>query len=548
MPKFNGATSWEQYQQVFDAIVLSNGWDDVTAALQLLSHLEGDALNVALLVPASRQASWIGLVGALSAHYGSPGLLADYRRQFEKTTRKSGEDPSIFAMALETLAIEAFGDMGQTARLCITRDRFIAGHVSCELCRNLDSVSPETPIWDIVDRCRVWESHADSDVRRVGKPGPDLTFPTYMVSSSDGEMDDIWVAAVTNQQSTSDQLETFLRKLLAGTAVPAPAPRPEPPTMLLQRLLVGTPTRQPIPDAPAGSSGLETLLKTLFSGNPAPTQRPRPGPIRRDWATVVCFSCGKGNCRDRREVFRSSVSDPVCPVALEIRGWQRCEAFRNNRYVYYEDFDGRSKSSEYNDPWDYREWDDWSDIEDTAGYYDILPETVEDDSVVPTLDSNEAVVTADGSSGNLLPPQTHDGPDFSCSPGSGVVLRQPQIHSGLDMPGREPGDVLCCLDYSADIDPGPGVGFLRTPRSRVHAVLRAPASQDIEGCLREVGVRPTLSDFAVTSSTGSDMLLPGPAGVLSDCDRPISLIEHPDFENQHGTKLTLDDSSHAPGE
>ena len=62
---------------MFDAIVLSNGWDDATAVLQLLSHLEGDALNVALLVPAPR------LVDALSAHYGSPGWLADYRRQFE---------------------------------------------------------------------------------------------------------------------------------------------------------------------------------------------------------------------------------------------------------------------------------------------------------------------------------------------------------------------------------------------------------------------------------------------------------------------------------
>ena len=65
---------------MFDAIVLSNGWDDVTAALQLLSHLEGDALNVALLVPASR----VGLVDALTAHYSSPARLADYRRQFEK--------------------------------------------------------------------------------------------------------------------------------------------------------------------------------------------------------------------------------------------------------------------------------------------------------------------------------------------------------------------------------------------------------------------------------------------------------------------------------
>ena len=49
---------------------------------------------------------------ALTAHYGSLGWLADYQRLFEKTTRTAGEDPSIFAIALETLA---FGDMGQTA-------------------------------------------------------------------------------------------------------------------------------------------------------------------------------------------------------------------------------------------------------------------------------------------------------------------------------------------------------------------------------------------------------------------------------------------------
>ena len=113
VPRFDGTTSWEQYKQVFDAIMSSNGWDNDTAALQLLSHLEGDALNVALLVPLPRQLSRTGLVGALSAHYGSPGRLADYRRQFEKTTRIAGEDPSIFATALETLAVKAFGEMGQ---------------------------------------------------------------------------------------------------------------------------------------------------------------------------------------------------------------------------------------------------------------------------------------------------------------------------------------------------------------------------------------------------------------------------------------------------
>ena len=97
---------------------------------------------MALLVPVSRRTSRTGLVDALSAQYGSPGRLSDYRQQFEKITRSAGEDPSIFAIALETLAVKAFGDMGQMARLRLIRDRSIAGHGSCELRRYLDSVPP----------------------------------------------------------------------------------------------------------------------------------------------------------------------------------------------------------------------------------------------------------------------------------------------------------------------------------------------------------------------------------------------------------------------
>ena len=157
----------------------SNGWDNDTAALQLLSHLEGDALNVAHLVPLARRLSRSGLVDALTAHYGSPGRLADYRRQFERTTRTIGEDPVIFSTALTTLAVKAFGDMGQTARLRLIRDIFIAGHSNCDLRRHLDSTPPETPIRDVVDRCRVWESHADPTVRRMSKPAQDPTYPAY---------------------------------------------------------------------------------------------------------------------------------------------------------------------------------------------------------------------------------------------------------------------------------------------------------------------------------------------------------------------------------
>ena len=69
VPRYSGKSSWEQYRQVFAAIVCSNGWDGVTAALQLLSQLDGDALNVALLMPESQRVIPGVLISSLWEHY-----------------------------------------------------------------------------------------------------------------------------------------------------------------------------------------------------------------------------------------------------------------------------------------------------------------------------------------------------------------------------------------------------------------------------------------------------------------------------------------------
>ena len=169
---------------------------------------------------------------------------------------------------------------------------------------------PETPIQDIVDRCRVWESHADSDVRSFSKPGPDRALPTYMVSDSGCRTEYRMVAAVTTSQSAPDQLETLLRWLLPGPVVPPPPPKPVPSILeqLLQHLLAGAQARKPAPAATTRSSDIESLLQSLLPRNMASATRPRPGPMRRDWATVVCFSCGKvghsaTRCADLNETF-----------------------------------------------------------------------------------------------------------------------------------------------------------------------------------------------------------------------------------------------------
>ena len=109
--------------------------------------------------------------------------------------RKPGEDPSNFAIALETLAVKVFGDMGQAACLRLIRDRFIAGHGSCELRRYLDCVPPDTPLRDRVDRCRVWESHADAEIRRVSKPTPEPAYPAYVVNEPEYETEPVRAVA-----------------------------------------------------------------------------------------------------------------------------------------------------------------------------------------------------------------------------------------------------------------------------------------------------------------------------------------------------------------
>ena len=90
------------------------------------------------------------------------------QRRFESAIRWPGMDPATFATELGTLAARGFGDLGKRARDAMIRDKFITAQRHCGLRRHLDGVPPETPIWEIVDSCRVWESHSDWEPNSEG--------------------------------------------------------------------------------------------------------------------------------------------------------------------------------------------------------------------------------------------------------------------------------------------------------------------------------------------------------------------------------------------
>ena len=287
VPRFAGLTSWDQYRQIFDSIVVSNGWEDATAALQLFSHLEGDALNVALLVPVNRRASRMGLIDARTAHYGLLGPLANYRRQFERVTWTAVTDPSIFATELETLALKAFGDMSHLAHLRLVRDQFITGHDSCALRRHLDSVSPETPMRDIVDRCRVWESHTEFEGRRGWwHRSPDRSCPVYTISDGGNTGDDLREVA---DDMTPEAQAGYVRIADAAAAYAGSIATEGQYNPFRVRTLDTTTWGM---TNRSGFTKMEVLIQNLLPVAGPTQEQPNRESGCRDWSTVLCFSCG----------------------------------------------------------------------------------------------------------------------------------------------------------------------------------------------------------------------------------------------------------------
>ena len=253
VPRYSGISNWEQYREKFEAIVCSNGWDKVTAALQLLSHLDGDALNVALLVPESQRAVPEFLMKSLSDHYNSPGRRAGYKCQFQRVVRRPEDDPSVFAIELETLARRASTDIDSSIQRQMVRDQFIDGQAECALRQHLDSLIPDTPMSDIVDSCRVWESHRDVET----EPG---------IRSNRRPVHAICQVAVDEQIRTPLPEKESLEEIIS-TLLPTPAPpktRTDPilsdRDLLVQRLLGTLAPSIPVVRERSAVTDLETML------------------------------------------------------------------------------------------------------------------------------------------------------------------------------------------------------------------------------------------------------------------------------------------------
>ena len=147
----------------------------------------------------------------------------------------------------------------------LIRDRFIAGHESCDLRRYLDCVPPDTPLRDIVDRCRVWESHADPDVvRRISKPMPEPAYPTYVVKQPDYETEPVCVVTVNKPNSSVDQSEEIVGSTDSNGSSPGEGPRIISDGEVSPTVIVGNSEERTGPSDAGRASGVENITSNVL--------------------------------------------------------------------------------------------------------------------------------------------------------------------------------------------------------------------------------------------------------------------------------------------
>ena len=109
-------------------------------------------------------------------------------------------------------------DVDATVRLQLVRNRFITGQEHRALRRHLDSVGPDTPISDIVDRCRVWESHEEEVARPTAEHEPTGPRGFFQVTHQTSDENN---AMSTESDKTSSEFEMLAQQLCERVQRPA---------------------------------------------------------------------------------------------------------------------------------------------------------------------------------------------------------------------------------------------------------------------------------------------------------------------------------------
>ena len=123
--EFDGKVAWEAYLAQFEMLAAAQGWNDGECALQLVSSLRGQALEVlAHLTPAQRSV-YSCVVGALERRFGQHLQAEVYRARLRGRVRGPGEPLPRLAQDVETLVRRAYPAATEEMVAALSQDYFV---------------------------------------------------------------------------------------------------------------------------------------------------------------------------------------------------------------------------------------------------------------------------------------------------------------------------------------------------------------------------------------------------------------------------------------
>ena len=175
-------------------------------------------------------------------------------------------------------------DIDPLIQLQMVRDRFIDGQPECAFRRHLDSLGPDTPMADIVDCCRVWESHIELTSSR--QMGTDRHSPRAVFQVTDHEQSPVG-------SPETESLEDIIRKLLPTPSRPPQeaAPIPSDQDLLIQQLMGAIRPSQPVVQEQSKLTDLEIMLQNWLPFGTV-TEEDAASPNSLSDSLEGCFSCG----------------------------------------------------------------------------------------------------------------------------------------------------------------------------------------------------------------------------------------------------------------
>ena len=175
-------------------------------------------------------------------------------------------------------------DIDTKIQLQLVRDRFIDGQAECALRRHLDSLGPNTPMTDIVDCCRVWESHCEVKIQPQTSAD---RHPARVIC----QVTEVEPAPATSPET--ETVEDIIRKLLPTPALPPPqaVPIPSDRDLLIKQLMEAICPPRPVAQERSAATDLETLLLNWLPVGTVTEEDaalPDLSTVSAEW----CFSCG----------------------------------------------------------------------------------------------------------------------------------------------------------------------------------------------------------------------------------------------------------------